>query len=251
MGKVKLNTIYHLDCREGLQQLKANSIDCCITSPPYWGLRDYGLEPLTWDGDLNCDHTFDTIVKTIESSKNKDFNERCGGSSGQRKQEASQQTTIESGFCSKCGAWQGSLGNEPTPDLYIQHLSAIFSETYRVLKSTGTCWVNLGDSYGSGKGTRTDDNPKQMHQLKRDSIKGFEKSLCLIPFRFAIAMQEHGWIIRNVLIWHKPNAMPSSVKDRFTVDNQILSKVIEGVDLLDQSMAILNPLDILDEDAPL
>lgn len=133
------------NCAEILKTLPSESIDCVVTSPPYWGLRDYKTEPVEWpDG------------------------------------------------------WRGQLGLEPTPQLYIQHLVGIFDEVKRVLKDTGTCWVNLGDTYGGT--TKTD------------------KSLAQIPSRFAIAMTDAGWILRNEIIWWKRNCMPSSVKDRFTVD---------------------------------
>jgi len=110
------------------------------------------------------------------------------------------------GFCKKCKAWKGQLGLEPNFDLYIKHLCDIFEEVKRTLKKEGGCWVNLGDTY-SGSSVITS---------YRSTYP--KKSLIMIPFRFAIEMVNRGWILRNVIIWHKPNAMPCSVKDRFTVD---------------------------------
>lgn len=102
---------------------------------------------------------------------------------------------------------EGQLGLESTFQEYINKLCDIFDEVKRVLKKSGSCWVNLGDAYsGSGKGV--------------GGIKS--KSLLQIPSRFAIEMCNRGWILRNEIIWHKPNAMPSSVNDRFTVDYEKL-----------------------------
>ena len=165
-----INQIICGDALETLKLLPDSSIDEVVTSPPYWGLRDYQVD--------------------------------------------------------------GQLGLEQTFDEYIFKLCNIFDEVKRVLKPTGTLFVNLGDTYGgSGNGSWNAPVEKRGKQYRktinidqeylappRKSSQNLAKSLCLIPFRFAIEMQNRGWIIRNVIIWHKPNAMPQSVKDRFTVD---------------------------------
>lgn len=118
---------------------------------------------------------------------------------------------------------EGQLGLEPSYTEYITKLCAVFDEVKRVLRPEGTLWVNMGDSYSGSSG-----GPPSPYQTKARRY-GYvfprpphsdipKKSLCLIPFRFAIAMVRRGWICRNVLIWKKPNALPESVKDRFTVD---------------------------------
>lgn len=165
---VKVNKIYNLNCLEGLKILEDESIDMQITSPPYWALRDYGID--------------------------------------------------------------GQLGHEKTFQEYINKLCDIFDEVKRVLKKDGTCWVNIGDCYGSGKGDIYGDVAfkgrkildRKEERPSRKGVEGMDKNLLMIPFRFAIEMQNRGWILRNVIIWHKPNAMPSSVKDRFTVDFEYL-----------------------------
>ena len=131
-------------------------------------------------------------------------------------------------ICQKCGAVKCELGLEPTIELYISHLLQIFDEVKRVLKKTGTCWVNIGDTYaGSGCGTNDYRTPASRSINKSDvmftkmppqqRLKDIPaKSLCLIPERFALGMIERGWILRNVIIWYKSNPMPESVKDRFT-----------------------------------
>ena len=115
--------------------------------------------------------------------------------------------------------WRGCLGLEPGVDLFIEHMMAVMSEVWRVLRADGTCWVNLGDSYGGGKMTEdtagegghwSDLNGKKdrlCQQVKR-------KDLCLVPFRFALAAQAAGWWVRSDLIWSKPNPMPESCTDR-------------------------------------
>jgi site-specific DNA-methyltransferase (adenine-specific) len=121
----------------------------------------------------------------------------------------------------------GQLGLEQSYEEYISNLCAVFDEVKRVLRPDGTCWVNLADSYsGSGKGP-PGMMPKKLHRFgcaipptPRSDIP--KKSLCLIPFRFAIEMLRRGWLLRNVIIWHKPNAVPESVTDRFTIDFEYL-----------------------------
>ncbi len=124
-------------------------------------------------------------------------------------------------FCLKCGAWQGILGSEPSIQLYIKHLVDIFDQCKRVLKPTGSLWVNLSDSM-AGSGSPGGDfrdgkgGDEYLRPYNRNEIKA--KSLCGIPARFQIAMIDSGWICRNVIIWQKESVMPESAKDRFTRD---------------------------------
>ena len=122
---------------------------------------------------------------------------------------------------------EGQLGLEPTEDEYITKLCSIFDEVKRVLKKEGTCWVNLGDTYGTISGNLSQGNLgtnkiSYIGKFERYNKKGKHKCLSMIPFKFAIEMVNRGWILRNTIIWHKPNAMPQSVKDRFTVDFEYL-----------------------------
>ena len=126
---------------------------------------------------------------------------------------------------------KGQLGLEPTFKEYITKLCDIFDEVKRVLKKEGTCWVNLGDTYGGSwqdSGSRAGgQREKKTKSFKRGdspsrgippSANAPSKCLLQIPSRFAIEMTNRGWILRNEVIWYKPNVMPSSAKDRFTVD---------------------------------
>jgi site-specific DNA-methyltransferase (adenine-specific) len=195
-------TLVQGDALTELKEMDNESVDCVMTSPPYWALRDYGVE--------------------------------------------------------------GQIGLEPTFEEFITKLCDIFDEVKRVLKKSGTCWVNLGDTYsGQPAGNKSFeqqlkttgwDRPsrRESYNAKTEKIcrvcKGSfqgavgrtvcsikclntlsdeermkyrqlpDKCLTMIPFRFAIEMVNRDWILRNTIIWYKPNCMPSSVKDRFTVD---------------------------------
>lgn len=208
---LETNKIHCMEIREALKQMPDEFIDCVITSPPYWALRDYGSEPQIWDGDSDCEHEWRGNIDHPGSRSNDDSNIKRKEVFGKRDNWA------KTNFCTKCNAWKGELGLEPTFDLYIKHLCDIFDEIKRVLKKTGTCWVVIGDTYGSSSGTHRGQK-KGMVSRGRDVVNGFEKALIQIPSRFAIEMSNRGWILRNEIIWHKPNCMPSSAKDRFTVD---------------------------------
>lgn len=222
---MNVNTLYNIDCREGLSRLEDESIDCVIGSPPYWNLRDYNVEGSIWDGDPECKHEFDQerIRKLDLQAGNLEFKRNW-------RELASNDKSSNGQFCLKCGEWKGCLGLEPDFNLYVKHLCDIYDLVKQKLKKTGTCWVNLGDTYAGGgrsgskkyfeKGHKqfgkNDPQGKYQAPLKVDGYKS--KCLCMIPQRFAIEMINRGWILRNVIVWHKNNCMPSSARDRFTVD---------------------------------
>jgi len=213
------NTIlYQGHSLDVLRTLPDESVDCVMTSPPYWGLRAYHTEPIVW-GDNHCEHEWGF-----------DLPEHHPGQVEQTKWQKAEaagagQTAKSGNFCLTCGAWKGELGLEPTIELYIEHLVQIFAEVKRVLKRTGTCWVVIDDSYaGNATGSANDatstlggGKATQRSALARPDKTGVPaKSLCLIPHRFALAMVDSGWILRNDVVWYKANPMPESVKDRFT-----------------------------------
>ncbi|HET7641159.1 MAG TPA: DNA methyltransferase, partial [Ktedonobacteraceae bacterium] len=136
------------NCRDTLKTLEPESVQSCITSPPYYGLRDYGTDPLIWGGDVEHLHQWTpansarriyTDIATIpgESSTVAATAHHVGAS----RANASPGDTCE------CGAWLGSLGLEPTVELYVEHLVECFREVKRVLRKDGTLWLNIGDSY--------------------------------------------------------------------------------------------------------
>lgn len=124
----------------------------------------------------------------------------------------------------------GQLGLEKTPNEYVKKLCNVFDQVKLLLKQEGTVWVNIGDVYGTGSGSGSRKGSKQnsvrgsvyYEKTGKEKVKNYEKSLLQLPFRFSIEMARRGWILRNTIIWHKPNAMPESVKDRFTEDFEYL-----------------------------
>lgn len=179
------------------------------------GLRSYKTEPQIWDSKDGCKHEWQPSDVLRHNLGDNDA--RCGFKPNSKAPSA--ERILPSNTCLKCGAWRGELGLEPTIEFYIKHLIQIFNEVKRVLKKTGTCWVNIDDSYAAQKSTGSYGKNRDYAPL--DNMPKFQfsmppKSLCLIPSRFALAMVESGWILRNDIVWNKPNPMPESVKDRFT-----------------------------------
>lgn len=152
------------DVRWALARLPSESVQCVVTSPPYWGLRDYGID--------------------------------------------------------------GQIGLEATLAGFIHALTTVFAEVKRLLKSDGVMWVNIGDGYTSGnRGWRAPDkkNPNRAMNVRPDNPPGLkDKDLLGIPWRLALALQDNGWFLRSDVVWHKPNAMPESVKDRPTRSHEYL-----------------------------
>ena len=215
-GVLEVNKVYVGNCLEELRKLPSESIDMCVTSPPYWGLRDYGTEGQIWGGDPDCEHDFTVSKRKLHSGTNSE------GGLPHHLNANKVDWEVEDMICNKCGAWKGELGLEPSPDMFVDHLCDIFDEVKRVLAPHGTCWVNLGDTYantGHGKGTGNMQN-KNVPGAMTPKVKCDLPQKCLvqIPSRFAIEMTNRGWILRNEIIWYKPSCMPASIKDRYTVD---------------------------------
>jgi len=203
-----------------MRELEDESIDCIVTSPPYFGLRDYKSDPYIWGGDEKCEHEWSKEPPRRRRHPN-------DHTKGTLNQIASAPHLKETDSCHKCGGWMGGYGLESTPDQYIKNTLLIFDELHRVLKPQGTVWWNIGDSYamkssawgGSRghnsilKGTGLADKQRRTGVCP-DKLKS--KDLMMIPARVAIAVAEHGWYLRSEIIWHKPNPMPESVKDRPT-----------------------------------
>ena len=171
-GNIMRNTILYGDCRDTLKQFDEQA-RTCITSPPYYGLRDYGGE-------------------------------------------------------------ENQIGQEKTPEEFIDQLVSVFKEVRNVLTDDGTLWVNLGDSYYNyrpGKGqsypkqsvSKTNQDLPTQCNKRGNKLEGLkEKDLIGIPWMFAFAMRSDGWYLRQDIIWHKPNPMPESVKDRCTKSHEYI-----------------------------
>jgi DNA modification methylase len=203
---------------EKLKEIPERFVNMCVTSPPYWGLRNYGTIPQLWGGDPACQHDWtEGIKKGISGGHNSPVQQLV-------KSPVNYQESPDAQFsvCGKCGCWRGELGQEPDPNLFIEHLCLVFDEVWRVLADNGTLWVNLDDTYSGSGGSGGDYNPEGIREGQpiwhAPSKPVRSKSLVGIPARFQIAMIQRGWICRNDLIWHKPNPMPESCTDRFTND---------------------------------
>lgn len=155
---LQISTVFEGDSLTVLRQLPSESVQSVVTSPPYWGLRDYEQD--------------------------------------------------------------GQIGLEESLPQYINKLVAVFSECKRVLRDDGTFWLNIGDGYTSGnRRWRAPDkkNPARAMSVRPDTPEGLKpKDLLGVPWRLAFALQDDGWYLRSEVIWHKPNVMPESVKDRPT-----------------------------------
>ncbi len=148
-----------------LGRLPDESVNCCVTSPPYWQQRDYGVE--------------------------------------------------------------GQIGLEDDPEDYIRRLVAVFAQVKRVLRSDGTLWLNLGDSYVSAWASSRISKIGQgapHHNQRRNRLAGYlkEKDMVGIPWRVALALQKDGWYLRTDIVWHKPNGLPERVQDRPTRAHEYL-----------------------------
>jgi DNA modification methylase len=186
------------DCLIKLKELPEESIDCCITSPPYWGLRDYGTA--TWEGgDKNCDH------------KGKPFSTKASldANFGNKQREKLDNEFFKE-ICGKCGAKRidSQLGLEKTPQEYVDDMVKVFREVRRVLKNEGTLWLNLGDSYAGGGGINGVPEDWQSISMSNNDPKRNAKAIGLkpkdlvgIPWRVAFALQDDGWYLRQDIIW--------------------------------------------------
>lgn len=213
-----MSKVYQGDCREELKKIPDQTVDCCITSPPYYGLRDYGTGKWV-GGDPNCPHRrmSKRSDKTITGHKQDELAGNVGDA-------------IYKTVCPLCGAVRedNQIGLEETPEEYINNLVAVFREVKRVLKNDGTLWVNIGDSYsGSGKGPagNLSKDYQNMSKIGRGGNvpTGMKaKDLIGIPWMLAFALRADGWYLRQDIIWSKPNPMPESVKDRCTKSHEYI-----------------------------
>lgn len=211
-----------LNCDARDVPLPDESVHLIVTSPPYWGLRKYaGEQELVWGGDGSCLHEWEA-TDTAPTKIGKQ------GSSEVDKWPAlaEQSKPDRSSTCELCGAWKGSLGLEPTVQMYVDHIVQIFHEMRRILRKDGVAFLNIGDSYAANRGYQVTDNKwgdvGNNHGITvSPGLK--PKDLCMIPARVALALQADGWWIRSDIIWAKGmsfdenyvgNPMCESVNDR-------------------------------------
>lgn len=210
------------DCRELLAGMDEGSVQTCVTSPPYFGLRDYGTG--SWEGgDEDCDHKGAARYGSA-STLRADGRSHTGPYDGEKAVKMDAAPFRDE--CGKCGARRidRQIGLEPTPDEFVAAMVDVFRRVRRVLRDDGTLWLNLGDSYSRGANSGTTNGPPVRIQnlpIKRgEGIK--PKDLIGIPWMVAFALRADGWYLRSDIIWHKPNPMPESVTDRPTRAHEFL-----------------------------
>jgi DNA modification methylase len=181
------------DCLQVMADMQPGTYHTCVTSPPYWGLRDYGIPASDWP-----EVTYTPMAGLPP-------------------------VTVP--------AWSGCLGLEPTPEMFVAHSVLVFREVWRVLRDDGTLWLNYGDAYASSgykaHSTSADvsgwDVGRRAQNVARTAISGIKiKDLIGIPWRVAFALQADGWFLRSDIIWAKSNPMPESIKDRPTKAHEYL-----------------------------
>jgi DNA modification methylase len=239
------------DCRASLATLEPGSVQTCVTSPPYFGLRDYGTG--TWEGgDAACDH-----IRTVHENHKDD---RPRGWDGPFRNTGEPKLVGYGAECGKCGARRvdQQIGLEPTPDEFVAALVAVFREVRRVLRDDGTVWLNLGDSYsgppvgsfnGGGfkdksaaSGGRDLTGHAQGGAANKANLPGIkQKDLIGIPWMVAFALRADGWYLRSDIIWSKPNPMPESVTDRPTKSHEYMFLLSKGPRYFYDADAIREP----------
>lgn len=217
-----MNYIEFGDNRETMKSWAEQGIkvQMCVTSPPYYGLRDYGTAE--WEGgDPNCDHT--------------DARSRGDDLAGNSVQNFASRPNMQK-VCATCGAVRKDrqLGLEDTPEEFIENMVDVFRHVREVLADDGVIWVNMGDSYYNyrpGKGQRQGKQSiagqkySEVEECSKrgNKLEGYkEKDLIGIPWMLAFALRADGWYLRQDIIWHKPNPMPESVRDRCTKNHEYI-----------------------------
>lgn len=238
------------DCRDILRTLPDQSVHCCVTSPPYFGLRDY--QTATWEGnDSECNHQVGEI-RTGMGMATLSEQYRGGG-----KKAADPKPMFAKSECPHCGARRvdQQMGLEPTPDEFVAGMVDVFREVRRVLRDDGTLWLNIGDSYGRepGKGQhKPGDSGKHGYiydagggRASSTAIGGDvkPKDLIGIPWMLAFALRADGWYLRSEIIWHKPNPMPESVTDRPTKAHEQIFLLTKSPRYYYDAEAIKEPAD--------
>lgn len=221
--------ILHGDCRDVLKTLPDESVHCVVTSPPYFGLRDYGTA--SWSGgDPNCDHS---RKGRCADPKNPSAADCSANGRTPRGEELNRQSC-------RCGAIRidKQLGLEESPEAFVTGMVEVFREVRRVLRNDGTLWLNIGDSYASDAGGYDDAGSRgasawpsigartqaavQKGRGRKPQGGVKVKDLYGIPWMLAFALRADGWYLRQDIIWHKPNPMPESVRDRCTKSHEYL-----------------------------
>lgn len=203
ISQIPIDHVIHGNCNDVMETLPIESIDIVMFSPPYWWARDFGEASISfYGGRSDCQHEYAT---------KKDRRE--GGN-----------------FCHRCGGWSGELGLECDLQHHVNNIKLICDNIHRVLKKTGSLFLNIGDTYGTHSGTRNPRSslfrtPEDAENIGLNMKKRFtkpsdnfvlEKNLFLVPTRVAIALQDAAWVLRNDIIWSKTSVLHTEADDRLT-----------------------------------
>jgi len=236
---------------EVLRTLPEESVHCVVTSPPYWGLRTYGTVPQVWSGDSSCPHSWGTV--TVPSGNGQVTHPMVAGTLNAASATRSPRASTS---CTKCDAWRGELGLEPTPELFVDHLADVFDEVRRVLRSDGTLWLNLGDTYcthpagltgarrwkTSTLEVRDHTGAEQAGSIDKRPPGLKEKDLIGIPWKVAFELRRRGWYLREDCIWAKKNPMPEPVRDRPTRSHEYVFLLAKSRRYFYDAEAVREPL---------
>lgn len=213
------------DALHVMESLPSASVDCVVTSPPHWGLRDYGTA--VWiGGNPECRHSLGTTPHQRRTTK---------------KRTSSRLRSSVNKSCRKCGAsaHDRQYGLEPTIEDYVDRLREVSAEIWRLLTPRGTYWLNLRDGFSyhnSGTGSTRKITTEEVPSVVR------HKSLMGIPWRVALTLQQNGWIVRNAMVWHKPNGIPDPASDRFSSRYEMLFLLVKQPDYYFDAARALEPL---------
>lgn len=226
-------SVVNMDARAGLRAQPRQSVHAIVMSGPYWNLRAYATEPQVWGAtDAACEHEWGEQITINKGGPHGAGGMMLSGGRSVIEGQASVKTIDAGKFCTKCNAWLGELGLEPTPDDFVAHLvDEVLAEAWHVLRDDGVLWLNIADSYSSGgnggRGSYFTERRGWKHAEGRTGWRKApaglkDKELALIPDRIALAAQAAGWYVRSRIIWEKPNGQPSSTTDRPTLCHEYI-----------------------------
>ena len=230
--------LYNGDARH--LDIPDESVDLIFTSPPYYGKRSYGDETVAiWGGMSECSHLWVNSRRYLHSGRGD-----AQKSGKYSEQEPIADTPFNDAFCQKCGAWFGSLGLEPTWQMYINHLCLCAKEWFRVLKKTGNLMIDIGDTFSTHTSKRSaqfggdiEDGRNDPFTRPRPRQNYPEKMKLGIPHRLRFALNDMGWVSRDDIIWYKGKeyidhiskvAMPESVKDRLSCSYEMIFHFVKS-----------------------
>lgn len=238
------NTVSHGHVMDFLSAMPRDACHTVITSPPYWAVRAYPIEPTLWCADPTCKHEWEDCgtrrVRNTVAGK-------AGFATDTGKPELHRQRVefpSRGRICTRCKAWFGCHGMEPTPSLFVRHAVEIFRLVRDTLHPSGSLWMNYGDGWAMGSARRATAE-ENAHDLQRSKNRGYPtnafagqdgwdrcsgtaveglkaKDLMQLPFKVAEALRADGWWLRDTIIWEKDDPTPCGVWDKITPAHEFI-----------------------------